>query len=138
MSYPMQGVLNFIIFIRPKYLRIRTLNTETSFIVALGEAIWNPQGKIEKDPAKIPNHSLPSEDICQHDVMEIAHPLPAGSNSVPISAVSFDGDQLLSSISVQSKRESFLSSTTPLSSNECIEPYIEPYGSIKSVNDAME
>jgi hypothetical protein len=86
-SYPMQGVLNFIIFIRPKFTTIRTHHPGINVFVALRNAIWYPQGKFDQIPPT-PN---------PHDVRAIAHP-NASVNSIssfPISGFSIGGDPLL-------------------------------------------
>jgi hypothetical protein len=41
-TFPCQGVFNFIIFIRPRYISIRNARPDLSRLGVIGEAIWNP------------------------------------------------------------------------------------------------
>jgi hypothetical protein len=44
LAFPSQGTLNFLVFIRPRYLKARKANPNLSCLGAIREAIWNPTG----------------------------------------------------------------------------------------------
>lgn len=74
--YPSQGFFNCIIFVRPRYLRVREVRPEKGRWWAVRDAIWNPSAKYQrKSTSGFQNSSSrKSEDDSKRS-------LPAGQES---------------------------------------------------------
>jgi hypothetical protein len=51
-AFPLQGVVNFVIYIRPRYMTVRKLHPELRCFSVLVQAVWNPTGPRKKSNKK--------------------------------------------------------------------------------------
>lgn len=119
--FPLQGLFNFMIFIRPRYLSKREANTEKGRWFSLREAVWNPAGRRQSSSRGSSNtvnqspqprkQQIKLPDPVQCSSVFLAGQLPDESESAHPSEV--DEERTTRSTSIKTARTSTASSMPP-------------------------